>query len=74
MDLSGEFGTYGHCHFPISFSNTEYRIVANHRGTDAAIMYQLGSEYSPSDCTLCAKVYDGSHATGWLANWIAIGR
>lgn len=74
MNLSGEAETYGHCHFPISFSDTEYRIVANHLGTDAAIMYQLFRECSPSDCTLCSKLYDGSHGTSWLANWIAIGR
>mgnify|MGYP000922188415 CR=1 FL=1 len=73
MTLSGDVGTYGYCHFPISFSNTEYNIVASHRGTNAAIIYQLFTEYSPSDCTLCAKMYDGSNTTPWLANWIAIG-
>ena len=48
-------------------------MVAFHRGTNAAIIYQLFTEYSPSDCTLCAKMYDGSNTTPWLANWIAIG-
>ena len=73
MTLSGDVGTYGYCHFPISFSNTEYNMVAFHRGTNAAIIYQLFTEYSSSDCTLCAKMYDGSNTTPWLANWIAIG-
>ncbi|AVO27573.1 gp53-like domain-containing protein [Megasphaera elsdenii] len=69
----GDIGAYDYCRFPIAFSNTNYSIVANHRGTDAAIVYQWNQEIKVNYCVLCAKDYKGSKNTPWEINWIAMG-
>lgn len=69
----GDIGSYDYCHFPITFSNTNYSIVANHRGTDAAIVYQWNQEIKVNYCVLCAKDYNGNKNTPWKINWIAMG-
>ena len=73
LNYLGDIGTYGYCNFPITFSNTNYSIVANHRGTDAAIVYQWTQEIKVNYCVLCAKDYNGSKNTPWKINWIAMG-
>lgn len=73
LNYLGDIGTYGYCNFPITFSNTNYSIVANHRGTDAAIVYQWTQETKVNYCVLCAKDYNGSKNTPWKINWIAMG-
>ena len=74
MPLTGEVGAYGYCTFPVSFNTNQYRVVSIHSGTNAAIVYQLNTEFDAQHCVLCSKMYDGSYTTAWNANWIAIGR
>ena len=69
----GDIGAYDYCRFPIAFSNTNYSIVANHRGTDAVMAYQWNEEIRADYCVLCAKNYSGGKAVPWKLNWIAIG-
>ncbi|WP_370836120.1 hypothetical protein [Megasphaera sp.] len=73
MNKLGTIGTYDYCRFPIAFSNTKYSIVANHRGTNAAIVYQWNEEIKADYCVLCAKDYNGNKNTPWDINWIAMG-
>lgn len=69
----GDIGAYDYCRFPIAFSNTNYSIVANHRGTDATMVYQWNQEITANYCVLCAKDYDGGKNAPWNINWIAMG-
>ena len=70
----GNIGAYDYCRFPISFSDSSYSIIANHRGTDAVIAYQLVTEIKATYCVLCAKKYDGTKGMPWDLNWIAVGK
>lgn len=70
----GDIGVYDYCRFPISFSDSNYSIIANHRGNDAVIAYQLVTEINANYCVLCAKKYDGTKGMSWDLNWIAVGK
>nr|DAL86816.1 MAG TPA: hypothetical protein [Caudoviricetes sp.] len=74
LNQLGTVGAYDYCRFPISFSDSNYSIIANHRGDDAVIAYQLVTEINATYCVLCAKKYDGNKAALWDINWIAFGK
>lgn len=69
---TGSVGSYAYVDFPIAF--TKYQMtVANHEGSDAAIIYTLKAEYRLNHVALCAKNHDGTYTTGWILNYISIG-
>ena len=73
LNNTGTAGAYSSCQFPISFTNDDFIIVGIHMGSSVACISEYIGQRNNTGCTLIARAYDGSIATGWIVQWFSIG-